>query len=289
MRSFGDYGEARQCGEFLAGFLKLTLTDAVNEPAPMLGWHGGQSAESADDELQAYRPQVMQSELEETVESARITIRKSGVRFTTVLGLVICLGILAWLIAGLLPFFHRTGTPREVQSVFIGLLVFALGVVPLLNFARGVLVGLRGYTRVTASPEGLGIEESGAVQTHRKMIPASEIVGVGFSTASSRLAAARAEAHQHSLRRLRRQRGPEPAPVGPRAWVEKLARFAKPKGITVRSRHGWYTFAAGLPDDEVHYLYTVVRRRLHLRRKREPISPAHQAEQFNLAEPLPTE
>jgi len=273
MRSFGDYGEARECGEFLTAFLKLTLRDAVNEPAQMLRWDGGQSADSACDEPQAYRPQVMHSELEETRESARITIRKSGVRFTTVLGLVIPLGILAWLIAGLLPFFHKTGTPREVQLVFVGLLVFALGVVPFLNFARGVLVGLRGYTRVTASPEGLRIEESGAIFTHRKMIAASEIVGLGFSTASGRLAVARAEAQQRSLGRLRRSGGHEPGSVELPAWVEKLARFAKAQGVTVKSRRGLYTFASGLPDDEVHYLYAVVKRTLQLGEQR-----AHQAD-----------
>jgi len=262
MRSFGDYGEARECGEFLAGFLKLNLRDAVNEQAPMLRWDGGQFAESAGDEPQADRPQVMHSELEETRESARITIRKSGVRFTTVLGLVIPLGILAWLIAGLLPFFHKTGTTREVQLVFLGFLVFALGMVSFLNVSRGVLVGLHGYTRVTASLEGLRIEESGAIFTHRKMIAASEVVGLSFSTASGRLAVARAEAQQPSLGRLRRSGGHEPGSVELPAWVEKLARWAKAQVVTVKSRRALYTFGAGLPDDEVHYLYAIVKREL---------------------------
>jgi hypothetical protein len=146
--------------------------------------------------------------------------------------------------------------------VFIGFLVFALGVVPFLNFARGVLVGLRGYTRVTASPEGLRIEESGAVLTHRKMIAASEIVGQSFSTASRRLATARAEAQQRSLGRLRRPGGAEAAPVELPAWVEKLVRFAKSQDVTVKSRRGLYTFAPGLPDDEVQYLCAVLKRAL---------------------------
>jgi hypothetical protein len=39
-------------------------------------------------------------------------------------------------------------------------------------------------------------------------------------------------------------------------------RLAKSKGVTLKHRGGLYTFAAGLPDDEVKYLYSVIRRAL---------------------------
>lgn len=262
LRSFVDYGEARECAEFLAEFLKFPFKDAATEDPQLLFVDGEQSAQEGAFEPQAFRPKVMQSKLEETGDVAQITIRKAGFRFTMLLGMAIPLGILAWLVCGLLPFFQKTETPRAVQFQFvcIGSLVLVLGFVPLL--VRRLLLGLRGYTRVTASPEGLRLEERGAIFTNRKTIPASEILALDYSTAGGRVAAARAEAQQRSLQRLRRSGSSKPSPVVLLAWVERLARFAKPQGVTVKTRRGLYSFGAGLPDDEVHYLYAVVKRAL---------------------------
>jgi hypothetical protein len=44
--------------------------------------------------------------------------------------------------------------------------------------------------------------------------------------------------------------------------VVKLARFARGKGITVKTRTGLTTFGEGLDDAEVRYLHSLVRRTL---------------------------
>jgi hypothetical protein len=44
-------------------------------------------------------------------------------------------------------------------------------------------------------------------------------------------------------------------------WVKKLARL---KGVMIKSKGGIFPFGYGLPDDEVRYLYSVVREALGL-------------------------
>jgi hypothetical protein len=44
--------------------------------------------------------------------------------------------------------------------------------------------------------------------------------------------------------------------------MTRLARFAQRKGITVKTRSGLTTFGQGLEDEEIRYLYSVVRRAL---------------------------
>jgi hypothetical protein len=178
------------------------------------------------------------------------------------LGVIVPICILAYVASGLLPFFRRTHTPEPVQYVFLGFLVFMLGVMPMLSFLSALLRSLRSHTRIIASREGLMIENRGALFTRRTRIPAGDILGVDYSTAGGMLAAARSEAE------LRCQQGSaRPWPEGARPgsspkWLEMLARLAKSKGVTVKSKTGLFSFAAGMPDDEVCYLYTVVQRSL---------------------------
>ena len=262
-----NYGEARERAVFLARFLKLPLTDTSTEHPELLHAVPGQEAlrptfATAESAPQAFRPQFMRSQVEESGESAQITIPGPGFRLAMLLGLVIPFGILAYATTGLIPFFRRTHTPEPVQHAFLGFLLFVFGVLPLLSFAHKVLTALRGHTRMIISPEGLTIENRGALFTRRTRIPAAEILGLDYSTSGGLLARARSEAE----RRLQ-QGSVQPWQMGARpdslpSWVEKLARLAKSKGITVKSKAGLLNFAAGLPDDEVGYLYTIVKRAL---------------------------
>ena len=44
--------------------------------------------------------------------------------------------------------------------------------------------------------------------------------------------------------------------------VAALVRFAKSKGVTIKTRTGLTTFGQGLDDEEVRWLHSVVRRAL---------------------------
>jgi hypothetical protein len=264
-----NYGEARERAVFLACFLKLPLTDASTEHPELVQSGSGQEERrpafaAVESGPQAFRPQAMRSQVEEHGESVQITIPGARFRLSMLLGVVIPIGILADVTSGLLPFFQRTHTPEPVQYALLGFLLLLFGVLPLLSFVHQVLKALRSHTRIIASRDGLTIENRGALFTRTTRIPAAEILGVDYSTSGGLLAAARSEAE-----RRRQQFPPQPWQPGARpgslpGWVEKLARFAKSKGVTVKSKAGLFNFAAGLPDDEVGYLYTTVRRALRL-------------------------
>ena len=262
-----SYGEARARAEFLARFLKFPLRDASTEHPEVLQPDARQEVlrkalPIPGPVLQAFPPQAMRSQVEERAEAAQITIPGPGFRPSMFLGLAVPFGIVAYVSPGLLSFFRRTHTPEPVQHVFLGFLVFMFGVLPLLSFAHAALKALRSHTRIIASREGLTIENRGALFTRRTRISAGDILGVDYSTSGGLLAAARSEAE-----RRRQQASPQPWQPASRpgalpGWVEKLARFAKSKGVTVKSKAGLFNFAGGLPDDEVCYLYTIVKRAL---------------------------
>ncbi|MCK9309775.1 MAG: hypothetical protein M0P99_05835, partial [Candidatus Cloacimonetes bacterium] len=42
------------------------------------------------------------------------------------------------------------------------------------------------------------------------------------------------------------------------AWMERLRRFARSKGVIVKSREGVFYIGAGLPDAELVYLYSLI-------------------------------
>jgi hypothetical protein len=44
--------------------------------------------------------------------------------------------------------------------------------------------------------------------------------------------------------------------------IAALSRFAKGRGITIKTRQGLTTFGEGLADEEIRYLHSIVRRAL---------------------------
>ena len=267
--SFVNYGQGRDRGELLARFLKLPFRDASTQHAELLQTEAGSIAlktETATDEpAQTFRPQEMRCRVEEQAQATIITIPGPGFRISMLLGILIPLCLFGYFAPGLLDFFRRTHTPEPVGMAFMGFVALMFGVLPLLKFGLGVLRARRSHTRIIASPDGLTIETRGALFTRQQRIPASDIVGLDYSTASGILTAARSEAERRGLQ------GSTPAWVNDSSrpgslpgWVEWLAKFAKSKGVIVKARSGLHCFAAGLPDDEVGYLYSMTKRGLKL-------------------------
>jgi len=141
------------------------------------------------------------------------------------------------------------------------------GVLPLVSAVRSVIAGIRGHTLVTASPEGLAIEERGAGRTRTNRIPAAELIGLDFSLASSMLASARTSAMERTGENTEEH---WPSVDDGRTapwWLRILHRLVRSKGITVKSRSGLFTFGQGLPDEEVQYLHFLLLRILGGARK----------------------
>jgi hypothetical protein len=119
----------------------------------------------------------------------------------------------------------------------------------------------RGATIVLVSTRGLRIQERGAWTTKTvAAFDAADILDVDYSSRDSSAASARRAAEQQA-----RKAYPSAEPtLHPRIerLLAALTRFARGKGVTVKTRTGLTTFGRGLDDAEVRYLYSVVRRAL---------------------------
>jgi hypothetical protein len=210
----------------------------------------------------AARPLRMRCQVRESSRAVEIVLPGPGFGWARLVGPAVSIGILTYVGPDLLQFFRRTRTPETVQIAFFGFAVLLFVVPSLLGLLRGVLLAIRGRTLVTASPEGIVVEEQGAWRVKTTRIPAPEILGLDYGTAGATIHAA-----QHAVEDRVKQDGPRTAQSLGRQgaalkWVSLMQRLVTSRGIIVKTRGGLVTIGAGLPDDEVRYLHALVTRAL---------------------------
>jgi hypothetical protein len=256
------YEESRQSAGQVARFLRLPLVDAATDHESIVETDRVDASlaervrASSDVTDRPVRPLRMRSQVEETATQVRIRIPGPGFRFLSLLGIVVPAGILSVVVPFLLRFFEQTRTPPAVQVAFLGFLALCFGVIPLVSVIRSMIAGVYGGTIITASPDGLIIEERGAGRARRKEIRANDVLDVDYGVAGEALSVARHTVEQ----KIAETGGHISARTRDRAlrWATTVARMARSKGITVKSRHGLFTFGAGLPDDEIRYLRQIL-------------------------------
>ncbi len=261
------YGESRDRAAAAAKFLDLPLVDASTDHESVVAAH--QADATFQERLragegrreEAVRPLRMQTQVRESGSAVEIVLPGPGFRPGSLVGLIVSVGLLTYVAPELLRFFRQTHTPETVQIVIFGVAVLFLVLVPLRGVINSAVLAARGRTVVTATAAGIVIDEHDAWRAKSMRIPGADILGLDYGTADARL---------HSARRFAAQRAPQvgqaalsagPDRPAPR-WLVALGRFAKAKGIIVKGRNGLITFGAGLPDDEIRYLYAVVSRAL---------------------------
>jgi len=260
-----EYSESRNRAAYIAKFLHYSLVDASTEHESVF------DPERVDQTFQervhsrndlyenAARPIFMRSQVSENAVEVRILIPGSGFKWTKLLGLVIPATIIAFVIPHLLQFFRQTRTPEFVQVFFLGFVIILLGVVPFMGAIHAIILSKRSRTLITIVAEGIEIEERGAWKTKKTKIPVGEIIDLDYHTSQGELSATWSSAS----RRVRRNDGSEWQPKADPAtkpwWYKKLSQLAKSKGIIVKSTKGMFSFGAGLPDEEVRYLYSVAK------------------------------
>jgi len=257
-----EFGDSRRAAAQVARLLRFPLVDATTDHDAVIQTEDvddtfQERLETVTDETVAVpRPLEMKSRLETSGDTVFIDIPGPGFKPFSLMGLIIPVAILFVVVPHLSEFFRETETPRYVQFFFIGFLLFFFGVIPLFGTLHGAIKAARNRTRVTASPEGLAIEEMGAFRSRKTWIGAEEIFGLDYGTVDS--------AWESATARRRKWYGDSPGldPGGstpiPR-WLQRLSKLAKSKGIIVKSGKGFVTFGAGLPGDEVRYLHSRVK------------------------------
>jgi hypothetical protein len=272
LASFPEYGQALGQAGSTARFLRLPLLDNTTDHQAVIPFERvGLSLPErlAGDDVRPFekvqRPPSLSSEVQIQGRSVRISIANRPPSRPGLLALVVPVALLSFFGPRLLRFFDDTGTPAPVQvcaSAFVLLFFVAL---PLMELVNASLCARRGGTVLTASPEGISIEQRGAWRTHARSIAAADILGIDYSTPESVIRSAERSAAQQALPAAR---GPEDAwwegrdadfPTSPRRWH---GRWVKGKGLAIKTRQGLIEVGAGLPGPEAHYLWAVVLRAL---------------------------
>jgi hypothetical protein len=156
-----------------------------------------------------------------------------------------------WFVGPLSQFFRQTRTPDPIGWVFLGFLILFFGILPATTLVSGLLHARRGGTRVTASANGIRIQEQSAWKAGpEKLITAPEILDIDFSPSRSVVSSTRHGA------------GDEPLDPRTERLLTALSRLVPGGGITIKTQRGLTTFGQGLGDDEIRYLHSIVRRAL---------------------------
>ncbi|RPI09498.1 MAG: hypothetical protein EHM71_05875 [Zetaproteobacteria bacterium] len=263
-----QYGESRERAAAIAAFLNVPLVDASTDHHTVL------PADRADATLQercrlvggghreeAVRPLRMQSQVRESGSAVEVVLPGPGFRPGRLIGFTVSVSLLVYAAPQVSRFFRQSETPEAVQMVFFGVAALLFVVIPLRGAIESVLLTARARTVVRASAEGIVIEEGGAWRVKTIRVPAAEIFWLDFGTADAALASARREADARLTQSARPLSSSGRDGAVPR-WLALVRRLVKSKGIIVKCRSGLVTFGAGLPDDEVRYLYAIVGRAL---------------------------
>jgi hypothetical protein len=263
-----QFGDSREQAAAVAKTLNLPLVDAstdhesVRVPDRVDATLQEQLRSGEDASEEAARPLRMRCQVRESSRAVEIVLPGPGFKLGKLIGPVFSVALLAYLAPGLLEFFHRTRTPETVQIVFFAVAALILVVVPLVGVVNAVALAKRGGSLVTASPEGIVIEERSAWRVKSTRILAADVLALDYGTADTAFRSARHGAEDRLAQAG--QRIPPLSGTGREAprWVGLLRRLVTSKGIIVKSRKRLLVFGAGLPDDEVRYLHAAVARAL---------------------------
>ena len=265
--SLTEYAKARQCARAIAEHLHMQIEDASTDHSITLtpgeidlplrrsprvehAWHADVA-----------RPPDARSKV--TRDAGEVTIvipfrRQNPLVLATTL---IPIGILLAFGPPLATFFRESNTPGVVGWAFLGFLALFFGFLPVTTIVGAFVRSRRGGTVVEVSKQRLRVRERGAWTTRTIMsADTADILDVDYSSRESSIASAKRATEQQVLKAH-----PEvAATVASRVEriVSRLTRFARGKGVIIKTRTGLTTFGQGLDDAEVRYLHSIIRRTL---------------------------
>ncbi len=255
-----QYAEARERAAAIASLLHLDIEDAsTDHPVKLsvaqanLSYQHRLRMEHQRDEPVA-RPMRMRSEITAGNGSVVIVIPAQRRHPALFLFFLIPAAVPIFFVAPLFRFFKQSNTPDGVSWVFLGFLTVAFGVLPVLTGLKAFLRTRLGRTIVTTSTAGIRIEERRVWKTRLiASFDAGDVMDIDYSTSTSLLESAR----QQMARRPDGQVALNPVVEGVLVAVNTLVDRS---AVTVKTRKGLTNFGEGLADDEIRYLYSVVRR-----------------------------
>jgi hypothetical protein len=254
-----EYADALRQARLIAKTLRFPLKDRTSDHEVMfapeeLEMSFRERIHRRPPEDQSYnRPPAMRSEIEESGGAVQITIPQQVGGPARLLRLGFPALVLLFMFLAFSGLFHGTRTPEAVQWMFFGVagLVF---IVSLLSNFTSLVFGQRRRTVVSVNKEGMVIEGKGGWRTRSTTIPVDMILDLDYGTKGS------AEEVAHRVVEGQRRRGEGGMNSRTSRLLDVLRLLVRSKGMTVKATSGVYAFGSGLPDEEIQYIYSVVRR-----------------------------
>lgn len=266
MYSSAQYGNSHEQAVLVAEFLRFPVIDNSTDHASVIdshltdGSYRSRNYEGQEEFTAAARPHVMQTQVQETANEIQIVIPDKTFKAAKVIRYILPAIMLIFIVPQFVSFFRETNTPDYVEYVFLGAAILFLGIIPLVSLIISILRSRRSKTVVTANTEGIRIDYSGIARTKTKHILKADILGIDYSTAKSIMGSM-----QRSVaNRDPQNRSADYSSMGytghvPR-WINVMRKFVRSKGIIIKSRSNVITFGAGLPDEEVAYIFSIIKR-----------------------------
>ena len=253
LRADHYYEKSRALAEAVARLLSFPLKDATSDhevvtaPDEFGQTYGTRAAQKRAEDVDA--PPKSRVRVERTGDATTIFIPVTKSTVGGAIEIAIAVGLCCWLVVSMLPFFDQTETPRWVQAWIVGFVVLLFGAV-VVTSAAGLARKRRSREVIRATRGGIVIEQRSLVRNKRTEISAEAILDLDYNT--------------HGL-------SEEPGPRNPYRhglmwdfayWLKEKAKDLPSKGIVVKTRSALHVFAAGLRNDEVRYIHSVLRQAL---------------------------
>lgn len=256
-----NYGKALEQAMLLADFLNFNLEDKTTDHHVKIKHEDIETGKTpvSKDEIPDISPQpaYMKCEVGESTDELQISIPGPAFSAFNLVGVIFPLIILLVFVLPLSTFFNKTNTPAFVQYFFLGFIGLFFVLLPLIQTFKAYRLSRRFTTFVKVNSQGISIEENLPNRKKSILIPVEEIIGIDYGTSDSTVSLAMDNSVSEGNWDVKA--GGVSAPYAPfPRWMVWLRKLARSKGVFIKSKKDIYSFGAGLPDEEVYHLYTLV-------------------------------
>jgi hypothetical protein len=262
LSSFNSYVTALEQAKLLCGFLNLKLEDRTSDH-PVVVTQDVLSSETTpllhEKTLEiAPLPERMKSEVIEENDTMQIRMRGPAFSPFHLIGLLIPILIVIFIGNPMLEFFVRSKTPAVIGWFFTGFVGLFFVLLPVIEVTRALIMSRRHATVIEVNSAGISVEQRSLSRSNKLHIKADDILGLDYGTKESATNSV-LDGISGFDKRHTKMGGISSPHASPPWWMSLLIRHARSKGIVIKSRQGMFYYGAGLPDEEVYYLYTLVR------------------------------
>jgi hypothetical protein len=268
LSSSAQYSDSYEKAVFLAGFMKMMLEDnstentAVLKPEDLDGSLRSRLVRHAEALKTAYPPENMKCKISEDMGGLQIEIPSGGFGFSGLIPLIIAAGVTWYFFDSFIPFFKHTNTPEPVALFFTAFVLIFFFLLPVLSFIKSIIRSMRNRAVLKIMPGELELTYIDAWTKKVVNIPVPDIIDMDYSTASNQKASFRTSTINRTGDTSRDYANTLSPDSRAFKVIEYLSRFVRSKGIVIKTRKDIYTFAQGLPDNEVLYIFSLIAGRL---------------------------